>query len=509
MIKVLFKNSTSNVIVLFIKLIISFIMSPVIVKSLGNYDYGVWELMMSVIGYVGILDMGMQPAIVRYVARYNALNDIESLHKLYSTSIMFLLIIGCIGFAILSSWAVNNPGSLSESGSVTSKYSITLILLGIQMLFKFPGYAAECFQLGYQRYTFRNTINILLTIIASSVIIYMLSKGHALITLAVIATIETIIKTSAHVFIISRCKYGRYIFSKKHISWRSLVEPITFGCKSSINYISGILAISTDSIVIAAFLGPIIVTYYSISAKLVLTVCSLLGALSLALMPFFSNLDAQGDKDRVVIAMTKISKYLAGVMVPILLALCFLGVPFVSRWMGPEYAANGRIVLYALVGANIMFYVNPCHNHFLTGIGSHGFLAKINLLSSVLNLILSLILVRFYGKEGVALGTLMASLIFSPIVLAYTCKCLGISILKYVKQVLVPLIVPNTIFIVCLWIITSILQLASYSSIAAVALISYIIYICTYYLVALECDEREYIYQKTRNYCYKIRNCFV
>ena len=70
--KRLLTNTFSNVSVLVIKLGITFLLTPVIVRSLGNYDYGIWEIIGSVLGYMGMLDLGLQPTISRFAARYNA-----------------------------------------------------------------------------------------------------------------------------------------------------------------------------------------------------------------------------------------------------------------------------------------------------------------------------------------------------------------------------------------------------------------------------------------------------
>jgi O-antigen/teichoic acid export membrane protein len=498
MIRNLLKNSSSNVLILLIRLSITFVMSPIIVRALGNHDYGIWEMIMSVIGYVGILDLGMQPAIVRYVARYNALSDEESLHKLYSTSFLFLVFVGMVSFFILTGWAFFKPEVLAERGTAPYRYFLLLLLLGFQLLIKFPGYVAECFQLGYQRYILRNTVNIVLTLIASTTLIFLLLKGYGLIVMALVGTLETFIKVAIHIILVSLPKYGNYVFKKSDVSWKSLKEPLIFGYKSLINYISGILAVSTDSLVIAAFLGPIAVTFYSIPARLVLTICALLGALTLSLMPFFSELDAYGDKTKVVQAMTIASKFIAGIMVPILLTSCFLGTPFISCWMGPEYAVKGRLVLYILAGAYVLLYLNPCHNHFLTGLGSHGFLAKMNLTSAIVNLILSLIFVRYLGKEGAALGTFVASIIFTPIILSYTCKCLNISIWKYINDVVLPLIIPNVILVVLLLATVSNYSLDNYFKVVGTGLFTLTIYILLFLFFSLRKEEKNFIFSKAR-----------
>ena len=51
-------------------LVIGFLISPFIIKQLGPSEYGVYNLVASLIGYVSILDFGMHNAVIRYIAKY-------------------------------------------------------------------------------------------------------------------------------------------------------------------------------------------------------------------------------------------------------------------------------------------------------------------------------------------------------------------------------------------------------------------------------------------------------
>ena len=479
--------------IVLIKMGIAFFMSPIIVKALGNHDYGIWEMIISVIGYMGILDLGMTPAIVRYVARYNALDDNISLNKLYSTSLFFLGFIGIMSLFVFIFWAGVKPEILAENSSDSVRYSYMLVILGIQLLIKFPGLVAECFHIGFQRYNLRNNINISLTIISSLVLIKFLLNGYGLITLALISTLETFSKFIVYIILLSFKKYNNIVFKIKYISLKFLIDPLKFGYKSLINYISGILSISSDAIVIGVILGPISVTYYSIPAKLILILSGLLGAVTLSFMPFFSDLDARGNKAKAVQTMIIASKFVSGLMVPVLIVTCFLGIPFIKLWMGQEYAENGRLVLYILAGSFILNFVNPFHNHFLTGFGLHGLLARLNIYGAIVNIILSIAFVKHIGKEGAALGTLIASIIFSPIILSYTCKCLDITIWKYVKNVITILVIPNILLVVLLWAIGLNVDVNSYLKIIMIGVVSMSLYCIMFLTISLEKDERVYI----------------
>lgn len=496
MIKKLILNSSSNVAITLMRIGIAFVMSPVIVKALGNYDYGIWEMVISVIGYLGILDLGMSPAIVRYVARYNALNEKENLDKLYSSSLVFLGVMGLISLVIFGGWAGWKPDILAEKGSNPIRYTYLLLLVGIDLLIKFPGIVSECFHNGFQRYTLRNKVNTTISIVSATTTLVLLKNGYGLITFVFISTLETLLRFIIHTVLVSFSRYGNLLFKVKNVSWGSIREPISFGYKSLVNYLSGMLAVTSDSIIIGVLLGPIAVTFFAIPAKLVLILSGLLGAVTLSFLPFFSDLDARDDRNMAVKSMIIASKIVAGLMIPILITTCFLGVSFLTVWMGAEYAEKGQWVLYILGVAYAFSFINPFHIQFLTGVGLHGFLAKINLTASVINIVLSIILVKFIGKEGAALGTLIAAIIFSPIILAYTCKCLEISIWTYIKNVVLTLIIPNMLLSLLLWLLISNIVIDSYFKIIAAGIFSIFAYGILYITIFLRRDEKDFILSK-------------
>ena len=106
--KILLVNIGSNMTLMMVKLVITFVMTPVIVHNLGNYDYGVWEIIGAFLGYMGLLDMGMKPAISRFAAKYMATKEPDKLQELYSTSFVFLALVGLMLCLFFVAWALSS-----------------------------------------------------------------------------------------------------------------------------------------------------------------------------------------------------------------------------------------------------------------------------------------------------------------------------------------------------------------------------------------------------------------
>src|SRR3989442_11829527 len=80
-------NAVANWIGFAVQLVVAFFMSPILVHGLGTSRYGIWSLVESVLAYLMLFDLGVAAAVVRYVARFEATQDHDSLNRVFSTSL--------------------------------------------------------------------------------------------------------------------------------------------------------------------------------------------------------------------------------------------------------------------------------------------------------------------------------------------------------------------------------------------------------------------------------------
>jgi hypothetical protein len=75
LLRTLFSNIGSNLSVLVVRVSITLVMTPLYLRVLGRYDYGVWEILYGVIGYMGS-DIDIKP-VGRYISKYSALDEMD------------------------------------------------------------------------------------------------------------------------------------------------------------------------------------------------------------------------------------------------------------------------------------------------------------------------------------------------------------------------------------------------------------------------------------------------
>lgn len=500
MIRKLLKDSCSSAMVPVVKICITFVMAPVIVHALGNYDYGIWEIVFSIIAYMELLDFGLIPAIVRNVARFYAINDKEELHKIYSSSLAFFVPGGFLmatGLVLFSLWA---PDVFVKSPDPQSlKYTWFFLIISMQVIFVFVGSVFDCFLEGLQLYSLRNIITILFSIIGSSVIYVLLKNGGGLLSLAIVNACGYSLKFILYGFLLSTRKFGGFIFNKQNISRKTLNALLSFGLKSFVWAISLRIATLTDPLIIGAVLGAAVVPFYMIPNNFISQARSLVWSVTRIYLPVFSGLDAKEEKDKSRKLYYNASRFMLGFILPLISGICILGPSFLSCWMGPEYAENGAMVLYIIAAAYLIQWLNPFSRRFLTAIDRHEILARVGIIGAMVNLGLSFVLVHYIGKEGVALATLLPILLVEPYLLYKTCQEMGCSIVQYSRNVFLPVLLPSILFIVSLKIIMIFIPTKSVGNIALIAILGLGIYIPFFIIIAMKQKERETIYFQFRS----------
>jgi O-antigen/teichoic acid export membrane protein len=497
-IRAILGDSLSGAMVPIIKVIITFVMSPIIVKSLGNYDYGILEITGAVVGYMGILDLGLTPAIIRYVARHKALGDKEELERIYSSAMAFLVPVGLFIAVILLGVAVFVPDIIMKgAGQVDQeKYFIFIIIVAAQAFVTFAGSVFDCFLEGLQQYKLRNYATVIMSIIGALVMYPVLKSGGGLVAVAAVNAAGFTIKYLFYRVVLHSKRLGSFRFSFSHVSSMTLKEMFTFGFNNLVYAVSLRISTVTDSLIIGAFLGPATVTLYIIPYNFVSQVRTLVWAVSRNFMPLFSELDALGENETAQRLYLRFSRLMVGFIFPMVVGIVMLGPSFLEHWMGEAYAKSGAIVLYTIAAAYGIQWLNPLANRLLTGYGQHRIMAKLGLVSSLLNLGISLILVHFFGKEGVAFGTLLAVVIFEPIYLYKVCKIMNMTVWNYAGQVLFPLIVPLIIMTAALQAVCWYRPPSSLLHVMIIALFGAVLYLPAFFMFSISRDERETILRK-------------
>lgn len=487
----LFKGVLSNWSYLVINALIAFLMTPFVVRHLGDSTYGIWALVIQLTGYMGIVDVGLRSALVRFVSRFKALGDNHSLNRLMNNTLtLYVLIVpGCFLFAT-AIVAVGLPHMhLPEGMMRTAQITVFLAAACISCDFLFATTHASL--AGLSRWELINGIWILVVSLRALLILLFLYKGFGLVTLAIIQLLTTLTGYSAETVTVHKLLPTlRLRLQFPHLNE---IRPILeHGWYSFLISVANRLNYQIDTVVIALFLPVSEVTYYVIGLRLVEYLRDLLNSTTMVVAPLISSFEAVGETHRVAKTLIRSTKYSLFIGLLGGVGLFVIGPDFVGLWMGSRFIGPSGQVLMVLAVSVLASATQFASGQVLYGLSKHRLNVDWTIVESILNLGLSLALVRRYGIIGVAAGTAFASLIirgwFYPHSLL---KTLEISWREYCRDGVIPALLPSLSFLVGAAFYKRFHGIHSYPGLISAAVCGLIPFIACLWYFGLDRQERD------------------
>jgi O-antigen/teichoic acid export membrane protein len=483
-------NTGSNVSLMAIKIALSLVMTPMIVHSLGNYNYGIWESINAVLGYMGLLDLGVLPASSRFAAMYRARGDSESLNRLLATASSFMLLIAALAALLLSVWALLGADSLAPPGVGARKYSVLLYIVALQTMFVFPGMIFESIMEGFQRYAVKNTFTMFSSIAGALSFIMLHDKVEPLLLLAGANAAGQAMKQVVFLWYIQH-RLDLPVRLKFCNATRSMLKVIVgFGSKNFLIGIGNRIMTSTDRLVIAGMIGPEAVVFYTLPLALLQQLGTLRMTLTHAFMPAFADLNERGrmcDVRKIVLGSSRV---VVGVVVLGVLGIITLGPHFIGVWIDQQFVSVASKLIPLMAVSAFIASLHPFSVRLLVATDQHGAVAKASPIAGIVNLVVTLVLVKSLGLIGVVVGTTVAEVGLNFYAMRKACSVIGVSTVSYLRIVLVPLVVPTSGGLVVYLACAHRFDLNDFAPIALAAVCMTVCYVLLFYMLSLGHDER-------------------
>lgn len=216
------------------------------------------------------------------------------------------------------------------------------------------------------------------------------------------------------------------------------------------------LVYQTDNLVVGGFVSAAAVTFYAIGGSLVRYSDQLTGAMTMSFVPAASTYESAGASEKLRALYTGGTRALMAVSLPVMATLILRGRTFIGLWMGPQYVQSSGTVLILLASTMIFSHANNAAFAIAFGTDRHKVTAKWAIGEGVSNLVLSCILVRWFGIYGVAVGTMIPNL-FIHLVLwpPFIGKMVGIRPWQVFSRVWAPMFLSIIPFAIASWLVNT------------------------------------------------------
>ena len=403
------RNVLMNWMAFAVTILAGFLMSPFLVRHLGDAVYGVWVLLGSLAGYLGLLDFGLIPSMVKYVAEYRARDDQHAINRLMTVGLVIYSLMGAI--SLLVSLIIAFTFNDIFHTPIDDRTAATIVFIaGINLAVTFPSSVFVGLVRGYQRYDIDARATSLLIVVRNLLIVPLILRGHGILTVSLMAFLFDMARL---VWLIRKAyqinpaiKFARAYFDRKELR-----QLFGFSIFVFIIIVSRHLIFYTDSIVIGIFLSTSAVTAYFIASRLVTYLLVLVSEMVGVLAPRASELDADNDAEGIKELLVVSTKYMLLIALPAATVFLVMGENFITLWMGESFASSAQILTILTIAILSHLMLMPSET-ILLGMGRHRVIARLMIAQAAANLALSLALVRPMGIKGVAIGTLIPMIFF-------------------------------------------------------------------------------------------------
>lgn len=403
--QVIARNTLLNLAGRIIPLVLALVAVPLLVKALGTDRYGLLALFWVIVGYLGLLDMGIGRTTTKFVAERLASNRAEEIPVVVWTSWWMLAAMGSIaGLVLVALVPVLVGHVLHVPAYMTSEASASMYWLALMLPFAISIAGMQGLLEAQQRFDILNAIQIPVSITGYviPVAISFYTKNLSIVVIALL--IARIIVWGVYFWICLRSMPALRTHWK--MSGRHLREMLRFGGWLTISNIVGPLMVNLDRFLIGALVSLQAVAYYAVPYSLVTQLWMIPASLIPVLFPAFSGLAANRGAAFGRVYRQAV-KYIFLAMVPFTIGLMALSGDVLSIWLGSEFAQKSSTVMAVLTLGVLINSLAQVPYSLVQASGRPDVTAKFHLLELVPYLALVWWATSNYGILGTAVVWLL------------------------------------------------------------------------------------------------------
>ena len=258
------KGAILSYISIVLKLVVAFVYTPFLISSLGNSEYGIYNIVGSLAAYLAVLDFGINDSTVRYLVQQRKLGGSKESDEIIGSITLLYLVIG-IAIAVVGSVLYFSLNSLLSASFTDYEFDLLeyiYIIAFASIVITITFNPITAILIAYEKFVLVKGIEIAAYLITIGTTTIYLILGYNVI--AVVA-ISAIVNTTGILIKIW------YVFQKLNIPFR-FRGYTRFYIKELFSYALPIFFVvlveqiywKLDIIIIGSKLGPTIVAFYAV-----------------------------------------------------------------------------------------------------------------------------------------------------------------------------------------------------------------------------------------------------
>lgn len=474
-----------------IKILTGLVYTPIMLRLLGQNEYGLYQLVFSVVSYLSLLSMGFASSYMRFYSKRKAEKDEDGIARLNG---MFMCIFGVIsvlciicGFVMISNITLIFGSGLNPDEYSTARVLMAFMVVGLAITFLNSVF--DCNLIAHEEFIFQKSLGLMQSILNPFFTLPLLIWGKGSVGIVLVSTALTLC------YFIINCIYSikklKMRFKFYGFEFSLLKEMWVFTFFIFISQIIDQVNWSVDKLLLGRLVGTNAVAIYGVGGQINSMYLQFSTAVSNVFVPSVNRIVAEDNNNNVELTslFTKVGRIQFFIMMLVLSGFVLIGKPFVCIWAGKQYLKAYYVTLFLIIPVTIPLIQN-LGIEIQRAKNMHKSRSLVYLCISVMNVIISIPLIKEYGEVGAAMGTAFALIIGNIIFINwYYNYRIGLDMIYFWKNIIK--IIPSIcIPCVCGFFIVRFVRIDTFKQIACFALIYTCIYTISIWVMGLNKYEK-------------------
>lgn len=402
---------------------IQLVYTPVMIRLLGQNEYGLYSTVASTISMLGILSLGFNSGYIRYYSIYKKKNDKNAISKLNGIFLIIFLVIGIIAF-ICGIYLSFNLNLVFKDGLTDSEYvkaKILMLLLTFNLSISFPMSVFQNIISAHEKFIFLKIIGMAKTVLSPLITLPLLLMGYRSIAMVSITVLVALVTDIVYLYYVIFLMQEEFIFHgfEKGI----LLSLFSYTIFIAINTLIDQINWNIDKLLLGRFKGTAEVAIYSVGFTLYQCYMMFSTSISGVFTPRIhkivnsTNENLANQRTELTLFFTKAGRIQFLILGLIASGIAFFGKYFIIEvWAGDGYDYSYYVALLLVIPASIALIQN-LGIEIQRAENKHQFRSIVYMIMALINLGLSIILCQKYGAIGSAIGTAISLVVANGLVM--------------------------------------------------------------------------------------------
>jgi len=379
------------------------ILTPMIIRIAGKEVLGAYSIIMQIMGYGILLDLGFSAAVIRFLSQNYSNDSVNYKFKeifnigrsiIFISNGLFSIILIYIGYNIKEIVKIDN--------NIYSQVQISIYLIAFWIFIKTPISLYNSGLIATHNMVASNYISILSNLLRMLISILLVYQGLSIIGLVISGIISELVAflLQRYIFI---SKFNKIKFSINKANFLFLKSLSKFG----LNYwgvnLAGALFLGSDSIIIGNIFGADIASVFYTTKIPTFLLIQFIYKISDNSSPAINQLFSEGGYPLIIDSYYKILRYSLLLAFPLAIGLVGFNYNVITLWVGPNQYA-GNLMTYALSFFVITQVINHLNSIYILAIGQMKYWSVFSIVNSIAYLSASYFLAYNFGMQWVMIA---------------------------------------------------------------------------------------------------------